>query len=476
MEEEFEEIEVEYAPLSHDHEIDSDYEFDAPQFYDLTRHETFLDAVDAEQWFEFAAGYPPSPFLLKMRMRNSNAMKSGNVVAENCGPCMEPEEQVAIDDDDDDGRGMEYYNRTTQEQDNGKQKSLRKSSPSKDLSFMRPTASHLAKQKNTSEVQALQHFTRFQRQNSSSTDCQLTKRQKLEAGYLRKIARLKHQILFTHKKTKEGERGKDLKEEGEEGLREKERVDVSDINLASKTNVTIPKEPKLATAKRAQTHKCRTNAESHGPTQSSSQVFKARPLHKRILQGPSKLFPKIKTPKLTEFQEFHLRTSERAMQQTSNNGEGSLNSNSISNGERSNHKRTNSSLASREEKCRTTNNVQGSTEDKRLSSKGERGVFRNMKVFPWESNGKRSPNEPPSELFSKLSLASKDKQNIKSPSKKQPTSKGWKENRPRSLHQEHENMSLVKEGIQRPCGKQYQCVNEMGSLISKQACMLEFGH
>lgn len=33
-------------------------------------------------------------------------------------------------------------------------------------------------------------------------------------------------------------------------------------------------------------------------------------------------------------------------------------------------------------------------------------------------------------------------------------------------------MDLVKEEIQRLCRKQYQCMNEIGSLISKHTCML----
>jgi len=65
MEEEFETIEVEYAPLCEGHEIDSDYEFDAPQFFVFTRQETAWDDSEAEQWFEFAPSYPPSrkPFI-----------------------------------------------------------------------------------------------------------------------------------------------------------------------------------------------------------------------------------------------------------------------------------------------------------------------------------------------------------------------------------------------------------------------------
>ncbi|KHN27842.1 hypothetical protein glysoja_032990 [Glycine soja] len=222
MEEEFEVIEVEYAPLCEGHEIDVDYEFDAPQFFNFTRQlETFWDATEVEQWFEFAPSYPPSPFLLKTKWGN-------------CGPSIETEQVSNIEENN--STGLEYCNETIQDTLNGNTKPLSKSSSSKakEFSFMKPTTSHLAKQKNPSEVQNPQHL-RFQRQNSSPIDGQLTKRQKLGSGYLRKVARLKHHIIFTHKKTKE--------------------VDHNDANLASKSNVTIAKEPNLMTALRAHRHK-----------------------------------------------------------------------------------------------------------------------------------------------------------------------------------------------------------------------------
>ncbi|XP_020221697.1 probable serine/threonine-protein kinase DDB_G0272282 [Cajanus cajan] len=433
MEEEFEEIEVEYAPLCEGHEIDVEYEFDAPHFFDFTRQLSLWDADEAEQWFESATSYPPSPFLLKMRRGNYSGVSP---------------EQVS-ENEEDNSTGSEY----------GKTKHLGKSSSSKskDFSFMKPTASHLAKQKSSSEFQTPAP-SRIQRQNSSSTDGQLTKRQKVEAGYLRKVARLKHRIHFSHKKSKE--------------------AGGTDVNLASKQNVTIAKEPNLVTALRAQRPKSRTNAESGGPTQSSPQVPKARSLNKKILEGPAKIFSKMKTPpRPTECQVFHLRTSERAMQNTSNNNAGSSsNRNSNSNRETRDIKMRNSSVGSRQEKCKTNNKLRGSSNDK-LSSKRERVVFRNIKVYPLDPNNKGTLNEPPSELFSKLSLASDVKQSRKSPSKEQqPISKELKENRPRSLPKENEKMKLIKERLQGACGKQYHCVNEMGSLVSKQICMLEIGH
>ncbi|KAG2384904.1 uncharacterized protein HKW66_Vig0119960 [Vigna angularis] len=441
MDEDFGKIEVEYAPLCEGQEIDIEYEFDAPQFFAFTRQETAWDASEAEQWFEYATSYPPSldepldefnsrlnlqavtyyawryaidrcieieSFLLKARSGNSDSIT----------------EKEQISDDEDNGTGIQYTS-------SGKTKPFSKSSSSKgkDLSFMKPTASHLAKQKNVLEVRSPESI-----------------RQKLEAGYLRKAARLKHQIRFTHK-TKE--------------------VDQPASNSASKSNVTVAKEPNLMTALRAHRHTSKSSGESAGPTLSSSQESKARPLNKKILEGPAQTLSKTKTSRPTQCQEFHLRTSERAMQNTYNNVRSSLKCNSISNTETRNLRRSNSSsVGSAQEKC---NKLRGSS-DVKLSSKSERGVFRNIKVYPLEPNDQDSTNEPPTELFSKLTLASEVEQTAKSSPKKQTTSKGSKENRHGSF-QDNERMKVVKEGMQRSCGKQYQRINEMGSLISKQTLL-----
>ncbi|XP_019450266.1 PREDICTED: protein TPX2-like isoform X2 [Lupinus angustifolius] len=422
MEEEFEVIEVEVEASMCCDEIDLDYEFDAPRFFDFTIDETFWDAFEAEKWFEYATSYPPSPFLLKFKLGNMDAMEIVNVAAEDYGPCMEHEKVSEIDDN----------NNTVEDTLNGRTKTRSKiklsQSISKISSFMKPTASNLAKQKNpTDVVQSRPSYGRSPSRNSS-IDCQLTKRQKLEAGYLSKVSRLKHQTLFMHKKPKE--------------------VDYADSNVAYKSKVTIPREPNLETASRAQRQRSKANAETNGDTKPSSKMFKARPFNKKILEAPTQPSHKKKTLRLTEFNVFHFRTSERAMQHTSSNAGGISNSNSVPNSEIMDLKRTNSSDCSRQDKYRMVNKLRGSPDDKRLSSKGERGVFRNIKVFPLEQNDKRVLNEPPAELFSKLSLASDVKQTTKPHAKKQPVSKGFKENRPGSLHQEHEKMKMIKEVVQ----------------------------
>ncbi|CAA2978936.1 Hypothetical predicted protein [Olea europaea subsp. europaea] len=69
----------------------------------------------------------------------------------------------------------------------------------------------------------------------------------------------------------------------------------------TKLRLTIPREPDLETANRAQRIRTKTSKEPENVTST-------------ILEAPSLLLPKRSTPHLPEFQEFHLKTSERAMQ------------------------------------------------------------------------------------------------------------------------------------------------------------------
>lgn len=41
-------------------QVDLDYEFDAPRWFDLAREEAPLEAAAAQQWFAAAPDYPPS--------------------------------------------------------------------------------------------------------------------------------------------------------------------------------------------------------------------------------------------------------------------------------------------------------------------------------------------------------------------------------------------------------------------------------
>lgn len=55
-----EDMDIEAESLFEAHEIDLDYEFEAPRFFDFTRKETWVQTRQAELWFRSARTYPPS--------------------------------------------------------------------------------------------------------------------------------------------------------------------------------------------------------------------------------------------------------------------------------------------------------------------------------------------------------------------------------------------------------------------------------
>ncbi|XP_076960413.1 uncharacterized protein LOC143636798 [Bidens hawaiensis] len=161
--------------------------------------------------------------------------------------------------------------------------------------LMKPTASQLAKQ---NHEHLIENF-RFQKSgnNSSVVEGQAAKRQKIEGGHLYKAAYTDQQANFVHKAPKrEGNANENL---GRGRLR-----------------LTVPRSPDLATAQRAQ----RIRKNDNSGTEHVSTLapgFRARPLNRKVyFEAPSFLLQKRSTPKLPEFQEFHLKTSERATQNT----------------------------------------------------------------------------------------------------------------------------------------------------------------
>ncbi|KAJ6375100.1 hypothetical protein OIU77_000132 [Salix suchowensis] len=263
-----------------DADTDIDYEFDAPQCYDLSRKETELEARESEFWFEIAPSYPPS-----------RKLNGDQVFA-----CLQPAETS----DHNNYIGLQSNNQIVQDIAKADAESPVKSPRSKN-SFMNPTASQLAKKKCWPESHCARLIRRFHKlsvendercsKGSSGIGNQATKRQKLEAGYLLKVARLKHQALFQHKEPK--------------------RVD--DNPTFGKPKATIPREPILRTAYRAERHRSKLNLESdENAKPNASCAFKARPLNRKILNAPSFPLPIKSTPQQPDFQVFHLRTLGRA--------------------------------------------------------------------------------------------------------------------------------------------------------------------
>ncbi|CAN1834019.1 hypothetical protein LINPERHAP1_LOCUS33978 [Linum perenne] len=81
-------------------EVDPDYEFDAPMFFDFVREETLAEAIIAQRWFDSATSYPPSPFVAKLELREEILLKNINT-----SPKTKDVEYVTTSLDDDDGGG-----------------------------------------------------------------------------------------------------------------------------------------------------------------------------------------------------------------------------------------------------------------------------------------------------------------------------------------------------------------------------------
>ncbi|XP_051130003.1 protein TPX2 [Andrographis paniculata] len=451
-----EEVEVEDCSFTV-YEIDFDYEFDAPRFFDFSQEELPLGARQAEAWFNSARSYPPSPFVCKLVPKEVILKENIQVSPKSKGR----EEISAESMDDEDGHnrqisttqhdnrimfknpteqstsGLTFHSHTENRPDSKAQFSKKPSFP-RSSSLMMPTASHLAKQNHpfrSGHSRSIFEKTSNNSISMNGVENQAAKRQKLEGGLLRKVegASQLQQNNFVHKLPKR------------EGL-------VDGNTAHTRPRFTIPREPDLETAHRAQRIRFRPKSSKEAEKVTSAVGgFKALPLNKKVFEAPSWI-PKRSTPCLPKFQEFHLKTSERALQHSSTIS----NSNAPCNqSDKVLHKHANSLLSEfGNRECSRTNTLITSRPDdgesshcfkalalnkKILESKGDVGVFRNNKkeaTVPMEFDfhtGKRSQYNPPVELFSKLSVTSDAQRTANFESKLQPSInrmlKGTKENR-----------------------------------------------
>ncbi|KAL8256057.1 hypothetical protein R6Q59_031124 [Mikania micrantha] len=437
-------------------EIDIDYEFDAVRFFDFTRTESIDDAREAEMWFDSVGSYPPSPFAVRLlsRGKNENANDAtlskgfdNAIQLDNASDVIRAEhstmtlghtgctEQVAFkrvkdkklieagfksvtargiqglisDDDVNGGVPLDLKSYCLPEfhkqQINYKfkTKSHQKSSFPRTSTLMKPTACQIAKQ---NKDRLVDHF-RFRKlgNNSSIVESQAAKRQKIEGSHLCKVTGVKQQTNFVHKPPK--------------------REGTVDGNLGHvKLRITIPRPPDLATAQRAQ--RIRKKGD-HGNKHvaSSGPGFLARPLNRKIIFEPPSVFHQKSTPQLPEFQEFNLKTAERAVQTTTdvpsisaccNNLKASKKPSLAFGTESSRDSKGGVHKPMKQAKledCETIHRFKALPLNKKIfSSKGDLGVFRSSKrettvtmAFNFETE-KRSQHAPPVDLFKKLSLAS----------------------------------------------------------------------
>ncbi|XP_023636815.1 uncharacterized protein LOC17883465 isoform X2 [Capsella rubella] len=451
-------------------EIDSEYEFDAARWFDFTREELALESRAAELWFETAQSYPPSPFAVKLFMREEVLSE------EKTKPLSKSQDvEVTVDVQESDReisqqphvnetgngtrsgvfnfiqggtlnkdpneslhKGPTFSNRIHSDKLKYRPKSSIRPIP-RSSTLMKPTASLLAKLDNSRihmQVDGIKEKGLFP---SSGSEIQSSKRQKLEGGLLRKVAEVTQETNLVHKALKK---------------------DLDRNSLHARMKITVPQGPDFATSHRANRMRRRTDAKLD---QDSSSVyrFKARPLNRKILEAPSLPIRKKSTPKLPEFQEFRLKTSERAMQHSSvvsNNRKESDKPNTTPFLDGVNREPRRKHLF----KARPLNN-------KILSSGRDIGIFSKNKRetttplgFSFHSERRAQPDLP-TDLLSKLSLSSELQQNSGSRSRfaQSQQVKGSKENRLNSFQAENERTSklmgkpIVQHGVVPETSKQW---------------------
>ncbi|XP_010277432.1 PREDICTED: protein TPX2 isoform X3 [Nelumbo nucifera] len=501
MDEEMEDI-LEFVVV----EIDLDYEFDASRYFDFSRDETLEETRQAELWFETAGSYPPSPFIAKLNLTedilaenvntspksklegNTNTVTSGSNIGTGsefyeCNEdttdheCMNRGVVINLPIGDsqnaqDEQQGLSFFDHMAKDISKAKTKPPLKTALPRASTLMKPTASHLAKQNQPREVGGSRFLKRSSKpmvkysdkslENYSVIESQAAKRQKLEGGHLNKITEIKQQTNLIHKAPK-----KSVIQDG-----------LSDCNVThGRLKLTIPREPELETAQRAQRIRRKNSTMLGENVKPMEHTFKARPLNRKILEAPSLLSHQKSMPHLPEFQEFHLKTSERAARFSSAASSSlpfnkstqvlhKLNTCSIMQNDTTDSKRPVPVGAPKEEHELMINFKARPLNKKIFSSKGEMGIFRNNKreaTVPMEFNfstTKRFQHHPPIELFSKLSLASELQQNTvaqqKLPQFTSLPTKGSKENRLESFQKEYGVSHVSKEKSQWLVGKQIQ--------------------
>lgn len=282
MRKEMEDLCEEDCELEDSVEIDLDFEFDVAKFFDFTRSETPEDIEESEVWFQCAKGHPPSPLVAKLGCstygsggsRTSSSMYGSQwTYSIKDGDVCEASEVSSLDQG---GKGQEMKS---------KLKSSYQGCSPRISRLLKPTASHLAKQNQQRGACLMRVPGRLQKLASphkSHEDIAATKRQKLEINYLRKVAYLRHQASFLHKTPK--------------------KENATDANSYARPKVTVPTEPVLATAQRAQRQRsnnaaqaaqpsdnskfncCSTNASLHEKSDPDYK-FKARPFSKKIFSS-----------------------------------------------------------------------------------------------------------------------------------------------------------------------------------------------
>uniref|UniRef100_A0A1D1ZIT6 Forkhead box protein N4 n=1 Tax=Anthurium amnicola TaxID=1678845 RepID=A0A1D1ZIT6_9ARAE len=470
-------------------ELDLDYEFDAPRAFDFCRPESPSDARDAELWFDSAGSYPPSPLISKRDMGANIFVDNVNILPK-FNDAAEISHVVSYSDigyskelpmTEETNRGVNIDTEMSNDFLKVDVKSLVKLPVSSGSTLMRPTASQLAKQNHPRNIKSSSRILcRFQRKSNPNSEksftgaldniSQASKRQKLEGGRARKVHDLKEQMPLMHKIPQKVI-----------SLSNKQKEEHSVHHpWLRKMKLTIPREPELGTAQRAQRIRARRRKDGEVNAASNTNMFKARPLNRKILEAPSLPIPRKSTPRLPEFQEFRLKTSERAIQHASASSSSQV-QNHMACSHMQDVAKDNKGLQPQSDDAPYSqrlhlNDDQHQEQFKKdlhkfkalplnkkiLSGKGDIGVFRSNKReitkpvgFNFKTD-KRCQQNVPIELFNKLSLTSEGQHCSTSDTKMSYPIHGSKENI--AEHRQHDNKvhdSKVEQQIARR--SQHKC-------------------
>ncbi|KAL6606285.1 hypothetical protein ACP70R_041938 [Stipagrostis hirtigluma subsp. patula] len=237
-------------------QVDLDYEFDAPRWFDLAQEEAPAEAAAAQQWFASAPSYPPSPLISQMFAGDLGLQSLRSItdtVDVHSSKTAHQYSSVAkqrIDHSDVPTEGQRACNGiSTNERKPGSRATV-KGIFSRGSTLMKPTASQLARQNRQVEVKntiqsKMSVGVRSDRSTMSSNDCthQAAKRQRLEKGHLNKHASEEPSCVVATNQP--------------ELIHKTHQKNVLNSNFDSpsgipKLKITVPREPELATKLRAE--------------------------------------------------------------------------------------------------------------------------------------------------------------------------------------------------------------------------------
>ncbi|KXG19192.1 uncharacterized protein LOC8069058 isoform X2 [Sorghum bicolor] len=245
-------------------QVDLDYEFDAPRWFDLTQEEAPRDAAAAQEWFAAAPSYPPSPLITKMLAEDLGLQTIRSIADTNALHCSTASHECSSGVEQKIHRfeGRKPCNGALENERKSRFRTTMKGASLRGSTLMKPTASQLARQNRQVEVKNPTQSkklvgVRSERSTVISNDCtyQSAKRQRLENGHLNKAAATATQHEFIHKNHEKNLMNQNL--DRPTGL--------------PRSKITIPRSPNLATKLRAERSKALRSVQTN-PKQLNQRV------------------------------------------------------------------------------------------------------------------------------------------------------------------------------------------------------------